>query len=301
MVSEDKQFVISIDVGATKTHTGLVAVNGGARLMASALADTVVDEEAVLVRLGAEIDGLLKASGVSPHQVGQVVIGVPGMVGPHGEIYNCYNLPAWERVDLSEVGRLIDRPVRVVRDIRLATLGEWRVDRGEINDLIVVYVGSGIGLGGVAGGRLLVGGRGMAGELGHWTMVPDGLPCSCGKRGCLETVASGWSFKQAAERLGHEGDVGALIRGWRAGWHEEASTVNTAIRYLGMAVGNLIKLLDPARVILGGGVIDQSPELSQAIASAAQDHAASRNLADAQIERSRLGNLAPLLGGAWVE
>ena len=141
----------------------------------------------------------------------------------------------------------------------------------------------------------------MAGELGHWTVVPDGLPCGCGKRGCLETVASGWSLKQAAERLGHGGDVGALIRGWRTGRHAEASAVNTAIAYLSMAIGNLIKLLDPSRVILGGGVIDQSPELSQAIASAAREHAASRNVADVQIERSRLGNLAPLLGGAWVE
>ena len=129
-------------------------------------------------------------------------IGVAGQVRPtDGLVRFAPNLD-WHDVALQKIlCEDLDMPVRVINDVKAATLGEWRNGAGRgCDDLICVFVGTGVGGGVISGGRLISGSSGTAGEVGHITVGLHGPLCTCGNQGCLESLAGGWAIARQAQQ-----------------------------------------------------------------------------------------------------
>jgi glucokinase len=176
------------------------------------------------------------------------------------------------------VGLPIDVPVFADNDARVALAGEmvWGAAKGYDN-VIMLTLGAGVGGAVIAHGQLLRGHAGMAGHLGHMTVNPDGLPCSCVNRGCLETVFSARAMEGEAWSAVHRGCPSTLTRLFREqpqlatcrtifqaaseGDDLSQSIVAKAIHNLAAAIAGLLHIFDPQVVILGGQVVDAGAEL----------------------------------------
>lgn len=206
-------------------------------------------------------------------------IGVAGLVdAARGLVHFCPNLRGWENVALAElVSRLTGRRVVVDEEVRCMALAETRqgASRGETTSLFV-YVGRGVGAGIVLDGRLHRGRNGMAGEFGHITVKPDGPLCNCGNRGCLEAVASVDGILAAAEEL-RAADVFTTLRSVpdpsaplrledlstaaSSGDKAAAMVVEEVGSYIGTGIADLLNVLDPGLLVLGGEVVEAFGDL----------------------------------------
>jgi glucokinase len=264
------------------------------------------------------------AAGISPASAGVVGVGVAGQcLGTTGVVLNAPNL-GWRDVPFGELlSAALHVPVKVANDLAAAAWGEKRFGAAKgIDDVVLVFVGSGVGSGIIVGGRLHAGATGVAGELGHVKVRPARAEtalrrCGCGERGCLEAYASGMNV---AARVRKEIAAGArtAVRDLALGdlARVTASLVDDAHRagdayaralwdevgeLLGTAIANLVTLLNPARVILGGGVLLGCPALA-AVVRQHFDATVSRSaLRGLSIERAWLGDDAGVIGAAVLE
>ncbi|HIZ36759.1 MAG TPA: ROK family transcriptional regulator [Candidatus Ruania gallistercoris] len=188
----------------------------------------------------------------------------PGAGGPH---LTWRRHPAPERVDEAFAERF-DAPVAVDNNTRLAALAEAATQAGSPGDLLYVRLSDGVGGGLVVSGRLITGARGLAGELGHVTAVPGGAKCRCGKRGCLETVASAPAILSAVRRQGVQvhsiTDLAAAVA-------REDAAADAALREVGSTLGRTLgaaaMVLNPGEVVIGGEVARAAPVLVQQAAA----------------------------------
>jgi len=212
-------------------------------------------------------------------------VGIAGQIGTSGKTVRFAPNLAWHDVPLqAALQRQLGLPVVLLNDVRAATWAEWLFGAGRgCDDLVCLFVGTGIGGGVVSGGRMLDGSSNTAGELGHVTVDLNGPRCHCGNHGCLEALAGGWAISRrvqeavaddplAGEALlamangQADGLTAELVaRGAHAGDPLAGQIVTeTAEALIAGAVG-LINAFNPARLILGGGVIEGLPELIQHI------------------------------------
>lgn len=202
-----------------------------------------------------------------------VAIGV-GTAGPldriKGEIYSPPNLPGWDGVPLkSDLENALGLPVFMDNDANAACLGEFLFGAGKgVKDLVYITVSTGIGGGIIVNGKLLHGIRDSAGEIGHQTILPDGPLCNCGNRGCLEALASGTAIAKRAKEAILKDEYTTLKEYAKKGELTAKSVReamlkgdlvamriwNEAMEYLGIGIGNIITILSPERVIIGGSV-----------------------------------------------
>jgi glucokinase len=182
----------SVDLGGTKIAAAVGTAEGSIRAQAAAPTRSHEGPEAVIERTAALVNGLAREVGQRPVALG---LGVPGLTDIEaGTTRFLPNLTGgWRDVSVrSLLAAAIGCPVSVLNDSRMATLGELTYGRGRTaRTFIYLSLGTGIGGGVVVEGRLQLGPLGAAGELGHQTILPDGPHCTCGNRGCLETLASG--------------------------------------------------------------------------------------------------------------
>jgi glucokinase len=223
--------------------------------------------QAVVAAIGDAVRGVAPA----PFPAGlRVAVAAPGPLDPFkGVVLNAPNLPGWKDIPLrDDLEHLLGLPVRVGNDANLAALAEWQHGAGAGCDhLVYLTISTGIGGGVIVDGRLLVGGHGLAAELGHVPVVDDGPPCSCGRHGHLEAVASGKAIaRRAAELLAQ--NPSSTLGGAGVG-PLDAEKVGAAAREgdplarrvfkeageaVGRALAGLLHVFNPQRIILGGGV-----------------------------------------------
>ncbi len=180
-------------------------------------------------------------------------VGVPGLYDPlAGTTRFLPNLGGWQNVALAgPLGSALDRPVRLVNDARAFGLAELRLGAGRgASTMVGLTIGTGVGGVVAVDGRVHLGHDGTAGELGHQTLEPDGPPCTCGNRGCLETYANADAIARAC---GAEGVEEAVTRA-RAGEERAVQGWREVGRRLGVGLGNLVSVLTPDRIVIGGGV-----------------------------------------------
>lgn len=177
-----------------------------------------------------------------------------------GIVHLSHHVPGWENVPLQSLfSQAFSAPVRVDNDANVAALGEWRFGAGQgVADMLYVTVSTGVGGGWILAGRPYRGASGLAGEIGHTVVDPNGPLCLCGKRGCVERLASGPYMAQdvaAARGLPTEQVTGQLVAKWAAQGEETAVAIlERGAWALGVGLGNAANLLNPARIVLGGGV-----------------------------------------------
>lgn len=266
--SSEEILAIGLDVGATKIAAALVARDG--RVVASSKAPTGVREgnREVLDRIAVQANALAEAGEGRLKGIG---IGTPGQViSDQGIVQNAVNM-GWERVNLVEEIRsrlTVDLPVWIQKDANASALGEYYYGAARgCEDFIYLSVGSGLGGGVMAGGRLVTGSTWNAAEVGHLSLDPEGSLCACGVRGCAETVVSGPGLvavtRQALASEGRppshlpEDETLTPARILEAAREGDPIAVE-AFRKVGSALGIVasaaVALLNPGRIILGGGL-----------------------------------------------
>jgi len=267
--------ILGIDIGGGQIKAGMVDEMGA--ILASRTVETPLDLEGFVPSLHGAIRWLLEATAV-PAGVG---VGCKGIINPDSTLIEVLpgSLHYLEGLRLSDlVGLPIDVPVFADNDARVALAGEmvWGAAKGHDN-VIMLTLGTGIGGAVIANGHLLRGHAGVAGHLGHLTVDPGGQLCSCGNRGCLETIFSARAIEGEAWSAVHRGCPSTLTKLFRA--HPQLATCRTifqaasegddlsrsiiakAIHGLAAAIAGLLHVFDPEVVILGGQVVDAGAEL----------------------------------------
>ncbi|HLF75125.1 MAG TPA: ROK family protein [Anaerolineales bacterium] len=266
---------IGVDLGGTNLRAAIVDTDTG-QIFHQRQRPTLAAEgqEAVTQRIVQLIRELTRADGVPARAIKAVGIGVPGTPDMDtGVIQFLPNLPGkWLNVALEAiVQEQTQLPVALINDVRAITLGEWIFGAGRgAETLVCLAIGTGIGGGVVVNGQFHLGIGGTAGEFGHHVVEVDGLPCGCGGRGCLELYASGPAIAAMGVKEvmhGHTTRIGELVdhdlNRIDAEIIAQAATEGDPIAqgilqrvgmYLGIAVGNILGVISPQRVIFGGGV-----------------------------------------------
>lgn len=305
--------VIGVDLGGTKIYTALALPSG------ELLAEVVVPTEAdgglakVLANIVATVKEVTRQAG--PVLVVRALgIGAPGPLDAEtGLVYFAPNL-GWHNVRLKDLlQEALGLPVGVDNDANLAALGEqvYGAGRGS-RDLVYITVSTGVGGGLILDGKIYHGAGGGAGEIGHTTIDPAGPVCGCGNHGCLEALASGTAMARRAREV-IAGGGGLSILGAAGGQPNNvtAKTVATAAaggdpealailadagRALGIGVANVINLLNPGLIILGGGAMKTGPSLWQAMEGEVRRRALKDSLARVRIVPAQLGSRVGVLG-----
>ncbi len=276
------QTAAGVDLGGTKVQ-GVVVDDKGVLLgQARARTPTKGGPDAVVEVIADVVKTAAKDARLSSGKLAGIGVGTPGLVdGVAGTVHGAANLPGFEEpVPLASlIGRAtdVDRVV-VDNDVNVSTVAEHRLGAGQgFDDLLVVFVGSGVGGGLILGGRLHQGAHGAAGEIGHTVVVQGGELCPCGRRGCLEAYAGRVALERAAraaaaagrptallgiqERAGRprmtSGVVAAALEAGDPLAHE---LVERAVQALGTAIGSAVNLLDVDAVLIGGGLGDKLGE-----------------------------------------
>jgi len=306
---------IGVDVGGTKIAAGLVTLDG--EVLATARRPTPSsDSDAVLALVATVVEELVPSAGEPIVGVG---VGVAGPVNAQrSHVYFAPNLH-WSKVDARAVlENSTGLPVVIENDGNVAAWGEFRFGAGVgTQDLVLVTVGTGIGGGIVLGGSLFRGAHGAAGEIGHVSFVPDGVPCGCGRLGCWEQYASGNALvRQTRELASHRrADAVSLLamgdgtpEGIQGVHITEAAmagdpVASEGLRMLGVALGtglaNLSAVVDPEIFVIGGGVC----EAGDLFLSSARETLHAKIIGGANrpvpaVVAATLGNQAGMVGAA---
>ncbi len=307
----DLTLVVALDFGGTKHAVALAARGERAwraqrRMPAPPHADGAADQ-AVVFALARELLG-----GEHPAAIG-VSFGGP-VDFTTGTVRLSHHVPGWENVPLQAILEAeFGAPARVDNDANVAALGEHRYGAGQgCDSLLYITISTGVGGGWILNGQPWRGQDGMAGEIGHVTVDPAGPLCLCGKRGCVERMASGpYLAQRARELLEREPGRGAVLRALasndparvdarlvaQAAAQGDAlaqSVLAEAGHALGVGVGNAANLVNPARVVLGGGVTKAGEGWWQAVRAAARATALPE--VKFEIMPAGLGDDAPLWG-----
>ncbi len=286
-----------VDVGGTTIKLGLFDGRGSLLCRGSIPTDTS-DRGAHILP---QISKWIRRQDVPLNQISGVGLGVPGPVRRDGTVNRCVNL-GWGVVPVAEVlSELLDGvPVRVANDANAAALGEcWQGAGREMDSLLLVTLGTGVGGGLVLHGDVVAGAHGSAGEIGHMTVNPDETRlCSCGKRGCLEQYASAGGIVRLAREAGLLVESAKDVSDLAVWGNERARAVlEKAGRLLGLALSYAACLVDVDGILLGGGVAAAGEWLLNPVRDAFAAnvfHAAS----DTKLALASLGNDAGLYGAA---
>src|SRR5512145_3296819 len=312
---------LGVDLGGTNARAAVVDTDTGEIVAAhkEPLRDRTPARVVEVVRHA--IGEAAAAARVDPARAASVGVGVAGQcLGATGVVLNAPNL-GWRDVALGELLRAaVGVPVRIANDLSVAAWGEKRFGAAKgLDDVVLVFVGSGVGSGLILGGRLHEGAEGVAGEFGHVKVRPlrPGTAerrCGCGMVGCLEAYTSGMNVAaRVREEIagGASTAVSALAGGdparvsaslvddaWRAGDPYARALWDEVGDLLGTAIANLVTILNPARLILGGGVLLGCPALAEIVRArfdAAVSISATTGLT---VERAWLGDDAGVIGAA---
>jgi len=300
-----RPLVLALDYGGTKHTVGIMAVGESAwlaheRVYSPPGADARYDQVTVIKLahdLLARTQGQLVAVGVS--------FGGP-VDSTQGVVRLSHHVPGWENTPLrDQLQAEFGVPAAVDNDANVAALGEWRFGAGQgCASLLYVTVSTGIGGGWVLNGKVYSGADGMAGEIGHVVVLPGGAECVCSKHGCLEVEACGRAIaRKMRERLastGHLPDVAepitgeSVARAAQQGDPLAQEVMDEVARNLGTGLGGAINLMNPERIVLGGGVTKSGERWWRIVRETARYHALPQMRVD--IQPAALGDDAPLWG-----
>ena len=305
---------IGVDIGGTKVLGGVVDAAGD--VLAQTRRETPADNPGEVAERIIDVIKELAAA----YPVASVGIGAAGWIDASRSIVQFAPNLAWRNEPLRDkVTAAVDLPVTVENDANAAAWAEFQYGAArDANDSMVLYtVGTGIGGGIIVGGQVLRGAHGTAAEMGHTSMVPGGYPCGCGRHGCMEQYASGSALVRFARIAAREkpesaerllalagGDV-ALINGplvtqaARAGDPVAADAFEQVGHWLGVAMADIVQVLDPQVIVIGGGVVDAGDLLLHPSRRGDERALAQRGrLPMAEVRAALMGNLAGVVGAA---
>ncbi|MEC5422255.1 ROK family glucokinase [Virgibacillus sp. C22-A2] len=309
--------IIGIDIGGTTVKIGMITNNGEIIDKWEIPTNTTNSGKSIIGDVWTSIERKLAVTNMKKTTILGIGIGAPGFIdGESGFVYEAVNI-GWKEYNLAvELTGRSNLPVFLENDANIAALGEnWKGAGNQARNLFAITLGTGVGGGIIANGEILNGDNGMAGEIGHITLDPNGLPCNCGRRGCLETVASATGIvRQAMDAIEH-GASNSLLNHYRDNGRVSAEDIfklagngdstckkiikNTA-NALGLIIANMGTIINPSKVLIGGGVSKAGEQLRLEIEHAFQDYALPRVKSICEIKIAKLGNDAGIIGGAYL-
>ncbi|GAA3127971.1 ROK family protein [Streptosporangium carneum] len=287
-------FVVALDVGGTAMKGGLVTRSGEIALTRRRDTPRERGPAAVVQAIRSFIDDLAAAGGGLPAGVG---LAVPGLVTPEAALYSA-NI-GWRNVPAEDLVPL-DVPVMLGHDVRTGGLAESVLGAGrEISEFLFLPIGTGIAGAVVVHGEPYGGSAGWGGEIGHIPVFPDGEPCACGQIGCLETYASASAVSRRYSARASSPATAEQVAALTAAGDPVATGVwNDAVEALSLALATYTLLLDPAAIVLGGGLSEAGHLLSDPLAERLQKRLTFREAPP--IRPAALGVNAGMLGAALL-
>lgn len=269
-MSEHCPLVACVDIGGTKALYGLVDEAGKVHARARFLVDRIYQPDDLAKEVVGRLIRLAQSEGIDWARVKAIGYATTGMLDSEtGMIFYSPNQGGWKDIPFGELlTDLSSRPAFVLMDAHAAALGEAWLGAGRTADpFLYIVIGTGVGAGLIHKGEVFQGWRGTAGEIGHMILIPDGPQCYCGNRGCLESLVSGLAIaEQARNRLtsGEEsrlrdedpGKISAemVFAAARAGDRLATAVIENITHSLAVGLTNVIHLLNPQVIALGGGV-----------------------------------------------
>lgn len=311
--------IVGIDIGGTNLRFGIVGKDGAVKrsfiMPFKKYADNNVEKQVNLI-VNNTINFLAENK---KYDIKGIGIGIAGQIdAKSGDVLFSPNLN-WRNVPLKKtIEKETSLTVNITNDLTAITYGEWKFGAGKGgDDLICIFVGTGIGSGIVLNCDLHSGCSNSAGEIGHTTVVSGGRKCTCGNLGCLEAYAGGWGiaeiakeralldkngFKNIIETAGSIPNITAqsITKAYDVGDENAIKLIKETGIYLSDGVITTVNLLNPCIVILGGGVIDAIPDLFEIVKEEVYKRALKASVSGIKILKSELGENAGVIGAAGL-
>lgn len=312
-----QEYLIGVDLGGTKILAGVFTQQ--IKCLGKSKTSTKASRgaSAVIDRIAHCIADAVDECDLDMKQIKGVGLGAPGAVDSHkGEVIVAPNL-GWENQPLTkELEKALGVPVFLENDTNICTLGVYHVEfETKPKHMVGIFIGTGIGSGIIIDGKLYGGHNHTAGEIGHMILEVAGPKCACGNRGCFEAFAGRAALFRKIQGLVKDGEKtvltemlgpdladmrsGDLRKALRKGDKLVERVIEEAAEYIGIACANVINLLNPEVIVLGGGVIDAlEDEMMAIIVETAHDCALQGTDKGISIQASKLGDNAGIVGGA---
>lgn len=314
---DQKLPVLAVDLGGTKIIIAVISHQG--EIIARQNYNTLADEgpQAVINRIFSGIEEVLGQNNLKPSQLSAISIAAAGIIDiKNGVITDAPNLPGWHNIPLrSVVEEKFKLTTFLINDADAAALGEHRFGAGKgLNNLILLTLGTGVGGGIIINGKLYLGSSGSAAEIGHMIIDVNGPRCQCGKNGCLEAFVSGSAIAAEAKSRISQGGKSSLIEmadgkieditaekvylAAEKGDSLASEVISRAAYFLGIGVVNLVNILNPEMVIIGGSVAGMGDILLGPVRQVVKEKAFPLLSQAVKIVPARLGNDAGIFGAA---
>ena len=313
-----KKYRIGVDVGGTNVKIALVDLDGKIAYSNTVPTRAEMGYEAGVNNIKQAIKDIMQESNQSSKTIEAIGFGLPGQIDyKEGVVKNLPNIPGWVDIPLSKI--IEDEfqiPTKLDNDVRCAALGELNFGAGKgCENLICITVGTGIGSGIILNGKLVRGAANAAGEIGHIKMQMNGGPlCGCGDYGCFEAFASGPAIVTMAKEyisggksakykeMATDGIITPYIVAQAA---LQGDTVSIQIfkqigKIIGIGLASVVNLLNPEKIIIGGGVADAGEILLEPIRQTIQDRAMPIQAKSVKVVPAQLANAAGVIGASLL-
>lgn len=312
----ENKWLVGVDLGGTTIKVAFISMDG--EIIEKWEIPTDKSGERIVDDIAKAIDEKVKELGESKDKLAGIGMGAPGPVDLEtGVIYRTVNL-GWKNYPLKDcLEKATGLPAAVENDANIAALGEmWKGAGNREKDLICITLGTGVGGGIIVNGEIVHGNSGAGGEIGHMqSVVKGGAPCNCGKTGCLETVASATGIARIAQEKIQVGGEGSQLKtlyekngsltakdvfdAAKKGDYLAMEVVEEVTMHLGLALATLASALNPAKIVIGGGVSKAGNFLIEKVRHYFQQFVFPE-ASSAEIAIAALGNDAGVIGGAWL-
>ncbi len=318
-MGDNKTLLIGVDLGGTNMRVGMVTSDG--RMVHRLILPTRVTLglDKVVERIIKAIQEVINQTIVPGNQIKGIGIGSPGTIDiQSGIIISSPNFPKWKQVPLKHmIEEKLSIPTFMDNDANAFAFGEKWVGAGkEVQSLVCLTLGTGVGGGIILNGRIWHGADGMAAEIGHMTVLPDGLKCNCGNYGCLESYASASSIVRRVCNAIQSGKL-TMVLDYAKGNLENITSdlvyqaalkgdelaihiMNETATFLGIGIANLINLLNPEMIVVGGGLTNAWDIIYPVTLKEVQKRALSEMAKRVKIVRASLGDNSGIIGAAGI-
>ncbi|MFD1850276.1 ROK family glucokinase [Oceanobacillus bengalensis] len=312
-----QDMMIGIDIGGTTVKIGFINHIGEIIEKWEIKTNKTNAGHAIVDDIWNAINHKFTSANIDIKSVLGIGVGAPGFIDSEtGIVFEAVNI-GWKNFDLA--GQLTEKsklPVFVQNDANIAALGEnWQGAGNQAKNIIAVTLGTGVGGGIIVNGSILNGENGMAGEIGHIKVDPNGTPCNCGGVGCLETISSATGITRQgmdAVALNPNSDLALLYKQKgglsardifdlaKSGDKTCVHIVKKTTDVLGLAIANIATVINPSVILIGGGVSKAGDYLITEITTAFEKYAIPNLREMCEIKTARLGNDAGIIGGAFL-
>ena len=314
-----EKYRIGVDVGGTNVKIALVDKKGEIKFSKTVPTRAEMGYEYTISNIQQSIKDLISEADIEKGALEGIGFGFPGQIDcDKGIVRLAPNIPGWVNVPIAEImQKEFNLPVKVDNDVRCAALAELNYGAGVgCKNLICITVGTGIGSGLIINGKIVRGASNAAGEIGHIKLeMKDGLLCGCGDRGCLEAYASGPSIVALAKEYVKggksakfrelAGSIDAITPAIVAQAAEQGDSVAKKIfeimgEYIGLGLASVVNLLNPEKIVIGGGVADAGDILLEPLRRTLKARTMPIQGEAVEVVPAQLGNTAGIIGSSLL-